>query len=403
MKLEIINREIFDEFVSGCDANNFYQSIYMYDRLSVNNECYLLGGYKEDKLFGVCFLVLRSTFLGKKYFETYKGFITDFSNHEDIKLFSEGLIEFVKECGGYKLGIDPYIARVSRDCNGNVTDEFDNSKLDDVFKSSGFKYIGVNEQVKWTYCLDTLKSSDLLFKEFSSNTRNTINRINNKYKLVIEELDYNDLDRFKRITDMTSKRRGFVDCGMKYYQSMGKCFKEKVKFKVVSLNCDLYIDSLNSDILNIKSSLSKLSASNSNKNKIDNLNIDLVNCESKLEEVNKLKEEYGNIIDLSAAMFMLYGDEVIYLFSGSDDRFMSFKGQYALQWDMIKYASLNNYRRYNFYGISGNFDPESKDYGVYSFKKSFGGYVEELLGNYEIGFGIVYKVRSIIDKFRGVK
>ena len=61
---------------------------------------------------------------------------------------------------------------------------------------------------------------------------------------------------------------------------------------------------------------------------------------------------------------------------------MSFCGQYRLQWEIIKYAADNGYKRYNFYGIQDVFNPKGKDRGVYEFKKGFGGYVEELLGSF---------------------
>ena len=44
------------------------------------------------------------------------------------------------------------------------------------------------------------------------------------------------------------------------------------------------------------------------------------------------------------------------------------------------FAADNGYKRYNFYGIQDVFNPKGKDYGVYEFKKGFGGYVEELIG-----------------------
>ena len=84
-----------------------------------------------------------------------------------------------------------------------------------------------------------------------------------------------------------------------------------------------------------------------------------------------MKEEKGNVIPLSAAMFMLYGDEIAYLFSGSYEEYMKFCGQYRLQWQIIKYAADNGYKRYNFYGIQDVFNPNGKDRGVYEFKKGF--------------------------------
>ncbi|MBS7021493.1 MAG: peptidoglycan bridge formation glycyltransferase FemA/FemB family protein, partial [Firmicutes bacterium] len=117
----------------------------------------------------------------------------------------------------------------------------------------------------------------------------------------------------------------------------------------------------------------------------------------------------GTEIDLSAAMFMMTGDEVIYLFSGNYDEYMKFNAQYAIQWDMICYANAHGFKKYNFYGISGNFDKKDPEYGVYEFKRGFSGYVEELIGEFEIPvkkqtyalFSIINNTKQFIKKCLG--
>ena len=126
----------------------------------------------------------------------------------------------------------------------------------------------------------------------------------------------------------------------------------------------------------------KISKINGINKKKDNYTQELKFINKKINELECLKEDKGNIIPLSAAMFMLYGDEIVYLFSGSYKEYMQYYGQYIIQWDMIKYACENKYKRYNFYGIIDVFNKNGKDYGVYEFKKGFNGYVEELLGEY---------------------
>ena len=99
-------------------------------------------------------------------------------------------------------------------------------------------------------------------------------------------------------------------------------------------------------------------------------------------------------------MFILYGDEIVYLFSGSYEEYMKFCGQYRLQWEIIKYAADHGYKRYNFYGIQDVFNPQGKDYGVYEFKKGFGGYVEELLGSYIIDIDFKSKIYNLLRKIK---
>ena len=68
---------------------------------------------------------------------------------------------------------------------------------------------------------------------------------------------------------------------------------------------------------------------------------------------------------------------------------MEFQSAYTLHFAGMKYAIENNYARYNFYGISGVFDEKNPLFGLYSFKRDFGGKVVELIGEFDL----------VIDKF----
>ena len=50
----------------------------------------------------------------------------------------------------------------------------------------------------------------------------------------------------------------------------------------------------------------------------------------------------------------------------------------------MKYAINHGYERYNFYGITGIFDEKNPLYGLYSFKRDFGGQVVELIGEFDL-------------------
>ena len=81
---------------------------------------------------------------------------------------------------------------------------------------------------------------------------------------------------------------------------------------------------------------------------------------------------------------MLYGREVVYLFGASYKPFMKYNSQYLLQYEMIKYATENGYDRFNFYGIDGNFNEDSKNYGLFDFKRGFNADVHELVGEFDL-------------------
>ena len=73
-------------------------------------------------------------------------------------------------------------------------------------------------------------------------TRQDVNRTL-KLALDVEELDYDNIDRYKNIMLHTSQRRHFVDRPLKYYQDMYSILKPKdmIKILIVSLDTDKYL------------------------------------------------------------------------------------------------------------------------------------------------------------------
>ena len=98
---------------------------------------------------------------------------------------------------------------------------------------------------------------------------------------------------------------------------------------------------------------------------------------------NELKGQYGSKKVLGGILFLIYGNEVLSLYGGSDEKLMQFQSAYTTHFAGIKYAVENGYSHYNFYGITGDFREENPLYGLFLFKKSFGGHVSELIGEFD--------------------
>ena len=68
----------------------------------------------------------------------------------------------------------------------------------------------------------------------------------------------------------------------------------------------------------------------------------------------------------------------------------------------IKDAYKEGFKYCNFYGITGDFDPKNKYYGVYEFKKGFGGNVIEYIGEFELEVSFFNKVYKLLRKIKGL-
>lgn len=405
MIFEELTEKEFTDFVETRPEKNFFQTVMMKNRIAKNDlETYLVGVKENGSVIGASFIAETGHhFMGKKTYEAYKGFILDYHNQQLLKFMTEEVKKFLKNKNGLRLIIDPYIVNVSRDMDANEIDGVDNRDVRKYLEELGYRYNEDGEQVKWCYCLDINgKSSEELFNEMRPSTRNNINKTISKFKLNIRTLERNQLAEFKKITSDTCERRDFMDKTLEYYQDMYDFFGDDVTFKICELNCDTYIKSLEEENEILKRRVEELSDSSSNKKKKETMRKDIENNLKKIDDTKNLKEKKGNIIPLSAAMFVLYGDEIVYLFSGSYEELMKFCGQYRLQWEIIKYAADHGYKRYNFYGIQDVFNPQGKDYGVYEFKKGFGGYVEELLGSFILPLSFEATIYDLLRKLKGI-
>ena len=124
--------------------------------------------------------------------------------------------------------------------------------------------------------------------------------------------------------------------------------------------------------------------------------------QKKSEEITKLREKYDKEVPLAGSMFVKFGREVVYLYSGMDYQFRTFRGAYAIQWAMIQQAIDEGYSYYNMLGISGFFKKGEDGYGVFDFKRGFNAVVVELVGNFILPLHTmlfdVYKKKNHLEK-----
>lgn len=86
---------------------------------------------------------------------------------------------------------------------------------------------------------------------------------------------------------------------------------------------------------------------------------------------------------IAGTLAILYGDKVWYLYGASSNEHRNLMPNYLLQWSMIQWAIENHCRVYDFRGVSGDISEDNPHYGLYRFKKGFGGDFTEFVGEYD--------------------
>ena len=87
---------------------------------------------------------------------------------------------------------------------------------------------------------------------------------------------------------------------------------------------------------------------------------------------------------IAGTLAIHYGDKVWYLYGASSNEHRNLMPNYLLQWNMIQWAVETGSRVYDFRGVSGDLSEDNPHYGLYRFKKGFGGDFTEFAGESEL-------------------
>lgn len=389
----------FEKFASAAPGANFMQSREMYERFLKNGrEAYLVGVYvpsengqahtsSENKQIRAAAILMN---MGSKkgfgkIFGVAMGPLMDFQKSdadEVLTVFTDGMRDFLKKKGAFAVEITPHTPVSIRDYENQIIREV-NPEIKPTLKRLGYKDLGEVGQIKWEYVINfdegeseksasekhspklAKKSLDEIFTKFRKDIRTRIKQAPERYGVRVRDLKFDELSIMRDMTDEASATHNFHDKDLKYYQEMWEAFDDKVKFVVAEVPKEI--------------------------------------AEGKVERLDKLEKSEktalsGEYVPISAVMYMLYGPEVISLFSGVTRRYKNVGGcSHLIRWDLIKYAYENGFSRYDFYGVR----PE-KGNSVYNFKAGFRGEIEELVGTHILPItarGRLYVARAKYRKY----
>ena len=408
MKFQEITEKEYREFWEDHPLKTFLSAPEISKlRKQSNWDTYYVGVKENRKIIAAAMLLAHKRHFNKYEFYSPRGYLLDFKNEELVNFFTLELKKYIKDKKGYVLRIDPYVIYKERDIDGNIVEDGENNeKVVENLLKLGFNKVPVEdkEQVGWMFSLGLEgKTEEQIMKEMKPNTRNQI-RKTEKFGIEVNEIGYDELDRFQHIMEETSKRKGFSNRKLSYYQEMYNLFHDRneVKFFITELNLKKYVKGLEAERKEKENKINSLTDAKYNDGEKKNLTNEIASIDKRIKESNEIIEKNnGNeVITLSGSMFMLIKPEIIYLSSGNYEEYLKFNSQYLIQWELIKYGIENGFKKHNFYGIPEDINTHPKDYGIYEFKRGFNGYVEELIGEFALTITWHYKLFELIHKIK---
>lgn len=356
MKIIEISPAEFIQARKKIGGGSFLQSVEMYERYRAKGkEAFLVGAKEGSECLAVGLVMVSGEInfgqKGKKIFNLPRGPLMNYERAERSEFlaeFTKKLAEFLRKRGGMVVKISPNVARKREtDREGRLVEQ-EEMPLAKTLEKLGYKNLGEMEQVKWIYVKDFQGESDLeILNSLRGNHRRSIKYATERYGLMLRELKKEEeLIALKQLTKESGERHGFSDPEVAYYQEMKRAFGERAKFMVAEGD------------------------------------------EGRILE----GKENGRKVVVAGAMFMEEEEELVYLFSGTSEKYRKALGAYLLQWWAIKRARAKK-MRYNFYGT--HFDD-----GVYQFKRGFRGEAFELVGTFILPLNFLGKVYCLKQKYQ---
>lgn len=387
MEFTELTEKEFREFSSTHSLKSFMQTPEMAKMRERNGYVpYYVGVKKENEIMAATMMGARKTHFGYNEFYAPRGLLVDYENYELLYFFAQNLKKYIKNKNGYTLRIDPYYITEEKDIDGNIVPGGINHQRGiENLKRTGFKKSNdIYQQFKYLFALSLNETKEDIFKKIHTLPKRMIKKAE-KNGIIIREANFDELRIVDELIKETSKREGFIARNLSYYEALYLNFspRNEVKFMLGEI-----------DVKEYKKRLEKKIQELSQKKSTEEIEKQLEKEYTLLKEAEKMNAGQNGKFIISAGVFLLYGDELIYLFGGNKKEYLHLGSSYFMQWTMIQYGIENQFQKYNFYGIMG--EPNKED-GVYQFKRGFDGYVEELIGDYELPINWYYYFQKLFS------
>lgn len=398
MLINTINIQQYSEYLDTVDTAVFQQSPFHakkfeHDGWSVE----FIQASQENEVYATCMLAYLPLMKVFKYCYVARGFLANYKDKDKLVKFTSSLKQYLKKKNVVYLETDPEIDLVQRDKDGNVVENgFNNYDVVENLKSGGFLQLplkqgyDLSKECRFCSSIDLRgKTSDEIFNEFSSATRRNT-RTAQKYNVHIRTLNVDQLHILDSMEKETSARQDFEAMSLDYFKNLYAFYGEDhVETLLSYLDLDEYEQKIkkeyNTTLKSIEKTKTFLEKNPGNEKKEKRLKTDetyLDSLEKKISHIQELKDTYGKEVPLACCLFIKYGHEIVYLVGSSNYEQRDFRGPYAIHWHMIQEAIKEGYDFYNFYGISGYFEPGQEGYGVFDFKRGYNAVVHEYIGNF---------------------
>lgn len=311
-----------------------------------------------------------------------RGFVTDYSNKLALETLLEATMQIAKEEKAYAIKIDP-----------DVEVEHGTEALTNL-RALGFKHKGFKEglskdyiQPRMTMITPIDKTDEELIQSFERRNRSKV-RLALKRGTTVERSNREGLNTFSNLMKITGERDGFLTRDISYFENIYDALHPDgdAELFLVKLEPKPVLKELREELAGIEAEKVKLSEKKQDKktlNKINDADNKIAKTTELITEMEGLEASHPNGIYLSGALLMFAGKKSYYLYGASSNDYRDFLPNHHMQFAMMQYARENGATSYDFGGTDNNPDKDSSHYGLWTFKKVWGTYLSEKVGEFD--------------------
>ena len=311
-----------------------------------------------------------------------RGFVADYNNKEVLEALLSYAKEVAKDEKSYAIKIDP-------DVEVDKGAEALKNLRELGFKHKGFKE-GLSKdyiQPRMTMITPINKTDDELVQSFERRNRSKV-RLALKRGTKVERSNREGLKIFANLMKITGERDGFLTRDISYFENIYDALHEDgdAELFLVKLEPKPVLDMVNQDLEAQLAEKEKLQSKKQDKKTLNKLN-DIGN---KIKKTNELKSDLTELeksepegIYLSGALLMFAGNKSYYLYGASSNDYRDFLPNHHMQFEMMKYAREHGATTYDFGGTDNDPDKDSEHYGLWAFKRVWGTYLSEKIGEFD--------------------
>lgn len=390
--------EEYNQLAIETNNEHFLHSVRWAEFRKHINWDYKIVGYKEngELTIGAVIMLKKAGRLPYKVAYSSRGYVLKANASEQA--FTKELKSYLKKQGAFVYKIDPNETYAELDKNLKRMADGNQKRVDELI-SYGYQHLGfVNNfegmQPRHTIRIDTTVSYEQALKRMDAKTRNRT-KAGSKNGLVIENCDFSMLPTFMNILAETSSRDNFTIRDISYFEEMYKIFGDDLKLRLAKVDFKSSIDKLSAERDQVQIELDQLLPELDNPEMGAKYRKKLTNrikeFEGKIAKNNKVIDEFKDELVqypdgkyIGGSIYICEGKRAWYIYGATSDSFRYMLPSYALVAHMINECIENRFEYFDMFGIGGDFDPDNHVFGLYDFKKGFGGTPIEFIGEFDL-------------------